>query len=75
MELLKPRRSFAQLIKAAKTCAASWDDGGWGIANNTSILSFVAGVVSAVLISLGCRFKPRLGQDRPPVYKQWPHFS
>lgn len=39
MKLLKPRRSFTQLIKAARTYTASWDDGGWGIENNTSVLS------------------------------------
>lgn len=47
LKLLQSHWCFTQLIKAAKSYTVSWDRGGQGIADNTSILSSF-GVIEVV---------------------------
>lgn len=58
---LKPLQShwcFPQLIKAAKSYAVSWDSGGQGIGDNTSILSSFGFSEAAGFQVLQCCFTP-----------------
>lgn len=74
MELLKPD---TQLIKAAGTsAAASWDDGGWGIANNASILSFGAGGSQYCCLDvLRLQVQSQVESGWASGVKQWPDLS